>query len=233
MASYLGPRISTYGLDLEVDAADINSYPRSGTIWYDLTQNNKNGTIVSGPSGPTFSSEVGGCFNFTGGLNSYISFSNTSSFVFTTGTMSMWLCTDSPNSSQTPLFIAGGSTNRYYVQFLFPSNVRFVRGTDSSKVINLSTSVTSGTWQHIAMTYTSNGASTTGNFSGFLNGNYVGTNAYAEGTSFGSTIYLGSQPGVAAVLDGRIAVFNFYPRVLSNDEIKQNFLNLSGRFFGV
>lgn len=233
MASYLGPRISTYGLDLEVDAADINSYPRSGTIWYDLTQNNKNGTIVSGPSGPTFSSEVGGCFNFTGGSNSYISFSNTSSFVFATGTISMWVTSDLLGSSQLPLYIVSGGTNRYYLQFAGDNKLYFYRGSDPSKIITLKNPFVSSEWYNAVMTYASNGASTTGNFSGFLNGNYIATNTYAEGTSFGSTIYLGSVNGTAQFLDGRIAIFNFYPRVLSNDEIKQNFLNLSGRFFGV
>ena len=231
MASYLGPRISTYDLTLEVDAADKNSYPGSGSVWYDLTPTNKNGSMTSGPTNG-FLNEVGGCFNFTGGAD-YIQFSSTSSFPFATGTISIWVTTDLISTTQLPIYIVGGGTNRYYLQFVSNSNLLFYRGSDISRNIVIKYPVVSGEWYNAVMTYASNGASTTGNFSGFLNGSYVGTNTYAEGTSFGSSIYLGSQVGSSQFLDGKIAVFNFYPRILSTDEIKQNFFSLSGRFFGV
>ena len=40
MALHHNPRIVTSGLVLALDAADINSYPGSGTTWYDLSGNN-------------------------------------------------------------------------------------------------------------------------------------------------------------------------------------------------
>jgi hypothetical protein len=231
MASYLGPRISTFDLQIAVDAADKNSYPGSGSVWYDLTPTNKNGSMTSGPTNG-FSSEVGGCFNFTGGAD-YIQFSSTSSYPFATGTLSIWVTSDLTASTQMPMYIIGTSSNRYYLQFGSDNELYFYRGSDLSKRISIKDPYVSGEWYNAVMTYASNGASTTGNFSGFLNGNYVGTNTYAEGASFGGNIYLGSQAGSTQLLDGRIAVFNFYPRVLSNKEIKENFTNLSGRFFGV
>jgi len=42
-----GPSIVRDGLVLHLDAADRNSYPRSGTTWYDLSGNNNHFTLVS------------------------------------------------------------------------------------------------------------------------------------------------------------------------------------------
>jgi len=45
-----GPDLVTDGLVLYLDAANSNSYPGSGTIWYDLSGYNKNATIYNSPS---------------------------------------------------------------------------------------------------------------------------------------------------------------------------------------
>jgi hypothetical protein len=57
------PRIITDGLVFLADAANPKSYPGSGTTWFDLTQNNYNGTLINGP---TFNSENGGNIVFDG-----------------------------------------------------------------------------------------------------------------------------------------------------------------------
>ena len=53
----------TSGLILNLDASNANSYPGSGTTWYDLSGNNKNGTLTNGP---TFSSANGGSIVYDG-----------------------------------------------------------------------------------------------------------------------------------------------------------------------
>jgi hypothetical protein len=69
MATQFGfGKIVTNGLAFAVDAADPNSYPRTGTTWRDVTPNNTNGTITGSVA---FTSE------FYGGLV----FSNSSSAV--------------------------------------------------------------------------------------------------------------------------------------------------------
>ena len=39
MAQIYGPKIVTQGLVLSLDAGSINSYPGSGTTWYDMSGN--------------------------------------------------------------------------------------------------------------------------------------------------------------------------------------------------
>jgi hypothetical protein len=48
MGLYHSPRIVTNGLVLALDAADRNSYPTTGTTWFDLSGNENNGTLING-----------------------------------------------------------------------------------------------------------------------------------------------------------------------------------------
>jgi hypothetical protein len=50
MAQYAFGRIVTDGLILALDAADRNSYPGSGTTWYDVSGYNRHYTLVNGPT---------------------------------------------------------------------------------------------------------------------------------------------------------------------------------------
>ena len=61
MATQRGPKIVTRGLLEYWDAADIKSYPRTGTTWYDLSGRSKNSTLTNGP---VWSSTYGGGFVF-------------------------------------------------------------------------------------------------------------------------------------------------------------------------
>ena len=51
MGSSAGPDIvASNRLVLNLDASDINSYPRSGTTWYDLSPYQNHGTLTNGPT---------------------------------------------------------------------------------------------------------------------------------------------------------------------------------------
>ena len=77
-----GQKIITDGLVMHLDAAQLRSYPTTGTTWTDLSGNGNNGTLINGP---TFNSGNGGSIVFDGvndyvtGFNS-ISINTTSSF---------------------------------------------------------------------------------------------------------------------------------------------------------
>jgi len=50
MGFYDGPKIVTDGLVLVVDAANKNSYPGTGTTWYDISGNGNHATLTNGPT---------------------------------------------------------------------------------------------------------------------------------------------------------------------------------------
>ena len=60
---FQGQQIVTNGLVLNLDAANKDSYPGTGTTWTDLSGNANNGTLINGPS---FSIDSGGCIDFDG-----------------------------------------------------------------------------------------------------------------------------------------------------------------------
>lgn len=62
-----GQKIITDGLVLNLDAAQLRSYPTTGTTWSDLSGNNNNGTLINEP---TFNSQNGGSIVFDG-VNDY------------------------------------------------------------------------------------------------------------------------------------------------------------------
>lgn len=58
------------GLIFDLDAAKLDSYPRTGILWSDVSGNQNNGTLVNGP---TFNSDNGGSIVFDG-VNDYVNF---------------------------------------------------------------------------------------------------------------------------------------------------------------
>ncbi len=68
MSFYHGPTIVTNGLTLSLDAADRNSYPGTGTSWFDMSGNGYTATLTNGP---TYSTNNGGNIVFDG-TNDYV-----------------------------------------------------------------------------------------------------------------------------------------------------------------
>ena len=67
MSGVTGPNIVTDNLILYVDAGNVQSYPGSGSTWYDLSGNNYH--MVNGNTMPTYSSADGGKFTFNGSID--------------------------------------------------------------------------------------------------------------------------------------------------------------------
>ena len=63
MSVYDGPKISTNGLVLALDAGNRFSYVSGSTTWNDISNNGNNGTLTNGP---TYSSGSGGSIVFDG-----------------------------------------------------------------------------------------------------------------------------------------------------------------------
>ena len=68
MSFHNGPRIVTDGLVMCLDASDRNSYPGSGTTWYDVSGNGHNITLGSSV---TFVNSFSGVLNFPQNSNGY------------------------------------------------------------------------------------------------------------------------------------------------------------------
>ena len=77
MSYHNGPKTTTDGLVMLLDAANLNSYPVSGTAWTHLSGSGANGTLTNGP---TFNSSNGGSIVLDG-INDYIPISVPSNII--------------------------------------------------------------------------------------------------------------------------------------------------------
>lgn len=227
------PRIVTNGMVLCLDAANVKSYPGSGTTWTDLSGNGKNGTVTNA----TFNSGNGGYFTFDR-TGDYVTVPNFTINAFTIcgfvklngigklqgifgqastiwAQLSMVLRISADNKLNLGLSATGTSTNPY------------------SEITSTMT-FTSGTWYHIAASFSKP------NRKLYVNGSEVASTVTYGLTDFNYDLFASSSniiiggyafgSGLSYLLDGNISSIQLYNRVLTEEEIKQNFNATRGRF---
>lgn len=105
-----GQKIITNGLVLHLDAAQLRSYPTTGTTWTDLSGNGNNGTLTNGP---TFDSGNGGSIVFDG-TNDYVDMGSTFKFNNINITYEFWFkVTDNINSYRDIIMQASSDQSNY------------------------------------------------------------------------------------------------------------------------
>ena len=222
MSFYRGPRITTNGLVLAVDAADNNSYPKSGTTSYDISSTTGVGTLTNGP---TYTQENGGAFVLDG-TNDYIVHPSTTYSLTNGGAMEMWLRLAAVGSAQGFFQInntgAGSYINLYTSSNTMRWEVAGVAANGNYTQIFSSITLSANTWYHVVGTFNAAGATL------YINNNVVATsNATNHPTTITSSPRVGDYAGY---MNGRIAVYKFYNRMLGSSEVSQNFNALRGRF---
>lgn len=228
MSIAVGPDVIEDGLVLCLDAADTNSYPRTGSVWYDLSGNGNNGTLTNGP---TFSSNSRGSIVFDGS-NDYVSIPHSSELAFSGDfTIESVIL---PTANTANCIIQKGSGNDFYQEYWLLNDMR-----NTSRYFSL------------IMAYSNNGGRTeakTGNIAVLnnyyhvvakvsANTQYVYVNGALEATAGISTRLTGTSnlrvgwrvDGFAAT-NGHIPYVKIYNRSLSADEILQNYNATKGRF---
>lgn len=227
-------------LVLELDAADKNSYPGSGTAWSDLSGNNNTGTLTNGP---TFNGLNGGSIVFDGTNDNVlmstelnVDFERTNSF-----SLDSWIkLTSLPASGYITIFskLQGVAPYRGYELFIenATKSVQFyLINTFSTNIIQTKATYTleTGIWTNIVVTY--DGSSNANNVKFYINGNSVSTTITFN--SLSATILNDVVPKIgqrAGSTDfpylGNISTTRIYNRTLSATEILQNYNELKSRF---
>jgi hypothetical protein len=203
MAFANGPKIVTDGLVLALDAADRTSYPGSGTTWSDLVGNNY-GTLTNGP---TFNSANCGTIVFDG-TNDYVFINSVTNYK----SICFWVYWDDTG----PL-----ATWRYLLDSRPGMNQGWFVPSSSSQ---------GSDWKS---TFYVNGLQVTG-----CNETNVPKNrwnhVYLEGTntSYTSTFNFMSRYSNDEQAGGKMGGVCIYNRVLSTEEVLQNF-NATKKRFGL
>ena len=228
--------IITDSLFLHLDASNSESYPGSGTTWYDLTANNNDATI----NGATYSSTDGGIFELDGS-NDNISIPHVSSLSLSTSaqrTIQVWVKIDALPALNTQIPVFGKLSSSFgfdgYWSGLF-SNGGVVRcvtnGTAVQRVSNSTSTVSIDNWY--LFTFISQITSTSNTTKVYINETEYITNAHGS-DSYNETnpLYLGYiGAGVSSnYLNGKIGACYFYTKGLTASEVSQNYNATKTRF---
>ncbi len=235
-----GPKIVTDNLSLCFDAANLKSYPRTGTTWFDLVNSANDGTINNTP---TFSTEGNGCLVFNG-TNQYI---RTVSPSLPTGngnkTVLIWTKPDStgPSDTYTGLVSYGGrscanpsdavllsmntTSSTYYISSAYWCN----------DYVPNNLTINKDAWNMIGII--ARGAATTNNAS-LICGNSSGlakvtgsSSSYTYGlNTTSSNLCVGCTDVPGRYMKGSIAMVMIYNKELTDSEIVQNFNATKSRF---
>lgn len=234
MALGHSPSIVTNGLLWCLDAGNTKSYPGSGTSWYDLSGNSRTATIYNGPTYSSGSLVFDGLNDHCGGASD-IKWTPDGSVGYSTLTVEVWVkTTDTSGSIYSKPWNGSGEYNlRIGYDALYLQSFSGFTG------LNHPTAINDGNWKQIVCQVNNTQMRT------YVNGNKFSASANHGLTGGITTIgdqtlatslmtlypYGQGWAGVASqAISGNLAAVKVYNRVLSDDEILQNFNALRGRF---
>jgi len=236
MAVQYNPGIVTDGLVLYLDAANRKSYSGTGTGWADIL-NTSNGTLLNGA---TYQNNNSGTINFDGSddvilipnnlpfqfvntqpfsINAWVKWENTTGQF---GSVLAFAQTSGPGYYFT-LDAGGIRTNAFFFDYWDGGPFRGIQGNENSILQNV--------WINLTATSGSNSAN---DMKVYQNGILTSYTVRSDGAPntvdySGSNLQIGAR-GSSSYFKGNIAQVSMYNKVLSPQEIQQNFNALRGRF---
>jgi hypothetical protein len=228
MAEIHGPKIVRDGLVLNLDAADRNSYPGSGTTWNDLSGNSNNGTLTNGP---TFNAGDKGSIVFDGS-NDFIQ-TSTSIGASITGdfTFSIWAIRDGDSTSS----IGGLIGNLWHTEFTGANiylrndntriDVQTADGTTRTSYV-LTSPVSNRNWTNYTLVNIGGLVST------YVNGMLLDSRNRVISPSLTKQVTIGKWAGSFSsyILNGKIAATQVYVVGLTSTQVLQNYNATKTRF---
>ena len=235
------PRIVTDGLVLCLDAANPRSYPETGSGWYDLSNNNYDGTLKNGAS---FDSANAGSISFDG-TNDRADFP---SGIMDTGTITVCWWQKGWDGARRVTILEMGTTSDavyggggiYFNEGLNGGELQFrlfiLNNTNVTERISVQSATKfnnlADTWKYCVVNW--DGTTNAGNMKVYIDGEFDnqnnGGNSVQKNWLGPWTIGDGIQSSQLVNYQGNIASFSIYNKVLSAQEIKQNYLTTKGRF---
>ena len=209
--------INDSSLVLYLDAANSKSYVSGSTTWNDISRGGNTGTLVNGPA---YNSANGGSIVFDGVDDCIVVSSNANILSKTSYTKISWFYI----TSYLYNIISGGNSGAHAFWLGGTANLRAGHNGAWSTVVS-TTNLSLNTWYFGAVTF-----NTTNGWKLYVNG-------VQESTSVSTTTYTGNDEILVGaygtgtnVFAGRIAVAQVYNKVLTDQEILQNYNATKTRF---
>jgi len=230
MGTSYSPKIVTDDLVLCFDAANTRSYPRTGTTWTDISagfsdslvsrSTADNGTLTNGP---TFDTTNKGSIVFDG-TNDHVIISTAPTSLVTDSspvTISVWAY---PHIAGQGMIFGNGNSDRFYVETWGSGPSVFHWGFGGSNNSTTSQATFSiNNWYNYVASYDGT------NVRGYLNSILTDTTSLSNPSYGGSELKIGNWQN-NLYFNGNISNVSVYNRALSEEEIKQNYKALRGRY---
>jgi len=214
------------GLVLNLDAAKIDSYPRTGTTWRDISGNQINGTLVNGP---TFNPNNGGSIVFDG-VNDNILISNfKNKYDFSTPfTLSVIFNPKVIVRGDLISTFNLGLTDGVYLEMGVDASIRFVYNRLGTPVfdLNIPLNLLIDKIHNIVAVY--NGVNSLIYFNGVLQSPIASASTFFSIVN--QDLYLGMLTNTFRHFNGNIYQTLIYNRALSAQEVLQNYNATKGRY---
>jgi hypothetical protein len=227
MATIGGSNIVRNGLILELDAANRRSYVSGSTTWRDVSGNNYTGSLTNGPA---FNSVNNGNIVLDGS-NDYINIPTTTNLNTTTPTVSIWFKSISAISGYPGIIhkaSSNSSTNGWYA---YLENGGLTFAVKAGDPFSGGSGVYSGPlslniWYNVTATIVAGGTTNL-----YLNSILVSTNNATENFITTDDIRIGRpQTAFWNYWGGAMADILLYNRILSTQEVQQNYNAMKSRF---
>jgi hypothetical protein len=229
MALSHSPQIVRDGLVLYLDAANIKSYPGSGTIAFDLSNKNNNGTLINGVG---YDNANLGSLVFDG-INDYVQ-TPTSIGADLTGNFTFGVWAIRLGNSTTAI---GGLVGNLWHTSFTGASIYFLNNNTSVVVqtadgttrtsYTLTNPVSNLNWANYVL------INNAGMVSVYVNGILIDSRVRNISPSSTRPITIGRWAGSYLseyVLNGKISNTQVYNKALTEAEVKQNFEALRGRY---
>jgi hypothetical protein len=224
--------ITQSGLVFNLDAKNINSFPGTGTTWFDLSRNpdgnNAVSTLSSGPSNANSIPPIynKGVINFNKVSFRQMVVPNNPSTRLTTGTVGVWVKVNASSSG-----FAGIVTKRDAWGIFTNNNVLlFYSWGVGGGVVSTGININDNQWRYVTLAFSGATGTPSNNATIYVNGipQTTGTLVVANNMTWWTAIAWGSccfpPPADAEqFLNGSIGEVHMYNRRLTDDEILYNF----------
>ena len=220
MSASANPDIVTDGLVLCLDAGDRKSYSGSGSIWYDRSGNGNDVTLYNSP---TFTTDNKGSLNFDE-ANDYGKTSSTNVLNSSAYTKIAWFRPEEACAN----IISGGSDSQHAFWMAGTNHSLHAGHNGSWSRVSYRPNPSGdmvGQWWCGAVTF-----NTTSGWVLYMNGDQVHTSSDTTVISGNGIIRIGAYYDASNLFNGDINIVQIYNRVLTGDEILQNYNATKSRF---
>jgi hypothetical protein len=220
--------IVTNGLQLNLDAGFVSSYPTINTTWYDISGNSYNGTLTNGP---IYNSANSGSI-VTDGIDDY-TLLGTIPYTGTSTQSVSWEVWVSPSSNDGNIMSMASANpqNGWNMPPIAASAGKFRGKIWSNNYLYSINSFTQGNWYQVVLVFNYTTSQQLFYVNGALQDSQNGITYASSGNN--NYLFLGqANPGAdnTGMFAGKYGPFRVYNKALSLTEIQQNFNAQKGRY---